>query len=124
MEGLWYNEEEYTGALVVSFCNRSSNCSSITVVITLLLPDVPGYARKSLVVKHPDFYYYFTTNDVRNLQNLAPFCSSPPSVKLVVRKNHPDMPCKTGQNRANQKGKTYDKDNVRLPRQYLPITYG
>ena len=82
MEGLWYNEEEYTGALVVSFCNRSSNCSSITVVITLLLPDVPGYARKSLVVKHPDFYYYFTTNDVRSLQKLAAFCSFHPVLPM------------------------------------------
>ena len=74
MEGLWYNEKEYTGALVVSFCNRSSNCSSITVVITLLLPDVPGYARKSLVVKHPVFTTIFTTNDVLRMLRFAAIC--------------------------------------------------
>lgn len=35
-----------------------------------------------LVVKHPDFYYYFTTNDVRSLQKLAAFCSFHPVLPM------------------------------------------
>ena len=64
MEGLWFNGKETKLTLVVTHIRLSSN----------RLPDSFVYPQpppKNLVVNSPDSYYYFTTNGVRSLQNLA-----------------------------------------------------
>ena len=40
-------------------------------------------SKNALVVKHPDFYYDFTANGVRNLQNIAPFCQIGSKKKIM-----------------------------------------
>ena len=76
-----------------------------------------------LVVTHPLFYYYFfTTNDFRNLPRFAKNCTFHP---ILSKTKEPHS------NRQNaefyallqqfEKGKFYDKSNVHLPRQDIFI---
>ena len=72
----------------------------------------------SLVVTHPSFYYYFTTNDFPDLPRFAKNCTFCP---ILSKTKGPHS------NRHNaafyallkrfEKGKLYDKSNVHLPRQ-------
>ena len=73
-----------------------------------------------LVVTHHLFYYYFTTNDFRNLPRFAKNCTFRPILSKTKE------PHSNRQNAAFyallqqfEKGILYDKSYVHLPRQYL-----
>ena len=77
-----------------------------------------------LVVTHPLFYYYFTTNDFRNLPRFAKNCTFRP---ILSKTKEPHS------NRQNadfyallqqfEKGILYDKSNVHLPRQKSGVKF-
>ena len=77
MPQICYNSRETKFNLVVRHIRLSSKTVVIASLPSAVYADTPP---KSLVVKRPDFYYYFTTNDVRNLLKLAAFCSFHPAL--------------------------------------------
>ena len=68
-------------SLVVRHIRLSSKLVVNLFLLLALLADTP---QKSLVVKHPDFYYHFTTNDVRDMRIYAEFCRFRPILSKWV----------------------------------------
>ena len=71
-----------------------------------------------LVVTHPSFYYYSTTNDFPDLPRFAADCNFAP---LCLSSHNPGTPSQNAAFNALlqqfEKGILYDKSNVHLPRQ-------
>lgn len=76
-----YNNRETKFDLVVRHIRLSSKLVVNLFQLLAISADTP---QKPLVVKHPDLYYDFTTNDDRDMRIYAEFCRSRPILSKWV----------------------------------------